>query len=101
MTTRKDNLKNVAFGGDWSERFQETGSAEDVLRILECAVDECADRDVRGKELEVALSFVRAKCDKGDIYRAAFLKALQFEAQEQRRAEVFKVFERIKLWLGR
>lgn len=101
MATQRDKLKNVAFGGDWSETLSDVGTVEDALSIIEQAARDCSGTDVRSSALDAAFAVVRGCLERGDILEARFHKALEMPNQNLRQDEASQIAWKIRLWLGR
>ena len=93
-------LRNVAFGGNWSEALVEEDVAKSVLAILRLAAENCMEEDPRGPELNQALGYVAARVEKGPMLVSAFLKALAEPEQEIRRKGATRWFRQIEIWAG-
>ncbi|MEN8951974.1 MULTISPECIES: hypothetical protein [Planktotalea] len=100
MAERKDHLRNVAFGGDWSEEILVVDELRRVLGLVETAAAECAVRDVESEELLAALLYVRQNIEKGPMLCGAFFKALRIENQTLRKSEATRVAKMIREWAG-
>lgn len=100
MADIKKKLSNVAFGGSWSEEILERSSKEDALHVLEQAVLNCMEEDVRTPALHAALDHVRDKFGKGPELASAFLVALAMPAPALRQQETSRVLRLIKNWAG-
>ncbi|MHC0055449.1 hypothetical protein [Actibacterium sp. D379-3] len=100
MAERKDQLRNVAFGGNWSEEILIVGELRQVLALVETAAADCADRDVETEEFLSAMLYVRKNIEKGPMLTGAFFKALRIENQSLRRAEALRVAKMIRGWAG-
>lgn len=97
----KTQLKNVAFGGSWSEEILRVSELETALKVIVNAAHTCTEMDVRTDELKGALSFVASKIEKGPQLRAQFLKAVVIEDQEARSCAAQQVLQQIQSWVGR
>jgi hypothetical protein len=97
---RETQLRNVAFGGNWSEALLEQDVAKSALAILRAAVENCMEEDPRGPELNQALGYVAARIEKGPALVAAFLKALGEPEQTLRREGARRCFRQIEIWAG-
>ena len=100
MVERKDQLRNVAFGGNWSEEILIVGELRQVLALVEAAAADCAERDVETEEFLAAMLCVRKNIEKGPMLTSAFFKALRIENQSLRRAEALRVAKMIRGWAG-
>lgn len=100
MADIEKQLKNVAFGGSWSEqRFTDT-RREQVLLVIRQAVAECTECDVRTQELHEALDYVRAHYGKGQELASSFLVAVGEQNPELRLQAVQSVYRNIERWSG-
>lgn len=100
MTERKEQLGNVAFGGNWSEEILIVDELRQMLGVLESAAACCAETDVEDDNLGDALQYVQRHIEKGAMLAAAFTSALRIENQNSRRAEAQRVAGMIRLWAG-
>lgn len=100
MAGLKKQLKNVAFGGSWSEEILVNGQYQEALSVLACAVSECRERDVRTPELYEALDYIRKKVGKGPELSASFLRAVNEVNPDIREQRAKRVFNNIKRWAG-
>jgi len=101
MIDIKTQLKNVAFGGSWSEEILRVSELEDALEVIANAAHSCTETDVRTSELKDALGFVANKIEKGPLLSAQFLKAVVIEDQDARSHAAQAVLLQIKSWAGR
>jgi hypothetical protein len=101
MVDLKTQLKNVAFGGSWSEEILRVSELEAALKVIENATDTCTEIDVRTDELKDALSFVASKIEKGPQLKAQFLKAVVIEDQDARSSSAQQVLQQMQSWAGR
>jgi hypothetical protein len=101
MTDLKTQLKNVAFGGSWSEEILRVSELEAALKVIANAAETCTEMDVRTDELKGALSFVASKIEKGPQLMAQFLKAVVIEDQEARCSAAQHVLRQMQSWAGR
>ena len=100
MVERKDQLGNVAFGGNWSEEILTNERLASVLDCVEAAAVECADRDVEDEEFLAAMLYVRKEIEKGPMLCGAFFKALRTENPGLRQVEAVRVAKMIRGWAG-
>ncbi|SEL38764.1 hypothetical protein [Pacificibacter marinus] len=101
MVDLKTQLKNVAFGGSWSEEILRVSELEAALSMIENAADTCIELDVRTDALNEALSFVASKIEKGPQLKAQFLKAVVIEDQDARSCAAQHVLRQMQSWAGR
>ena len=97
---RETQLRNVAFGGNWSEALLEQDVAKSALATLRLAAGNCMEEDPRGPELNQALGYVAVRVEKGPALVAAFLKALAEPEQTIRRQQAMHCLRQIELWAG-
>jgi hypothetical protein len=97
---RETQLRNVAFGGNWSEALLEQDVAKSALSILRVAAENCMEEDPRGPELYQALGYVAARVEKGPVLASAFLKALAEPEQAIRRKGMMRCLRQIEIWFG-
>lgn len=100
MVERKDQLGNVAFGGNWSEEILVVEELREVVALVETAAAECGDRDVEDEAFLAAMLYVRKNVEKGPMLCTAFFKALRQENQSLRRSEAVRVARMIRTWAG-
>ena len=97
---RETQLRNVAFGGNWSEALLEQDVANSALSTLRLAAENCMEEDPRGLELNQALGYVAVRVEKGPALVAAFLKALAEPEQTIRQERAMRCLRQIELWAG-
>ena len=97
---KKKQLRNVAFGGNWSEEILVKDELRIVLGVIEQAVTNCSTRDVEDEALLNAMLYVRKNVEKGPMLCAAFFKAIRIENQGLRYTEACKVEYMIRMWAG-
>jgi hypothetical protein len=101
MADLKTQLKNVAFGGSWSEEILRVSELETALKVIENAAGDCTEMDVRTDELNEALGFVASRIEKGPQLKAQFLKAVVIEDQDARSRAAQQVLGQMQSWAGR
>jgi hypothetical protein len=97
---KKNQLSNVAFGGNWSEEILVNDELSKILNVIERAVQDCMERDVEDEALLNAMLYVRKNIEKGPMLCAAFFKAIRIENQGLRYTETRKVELMIRSWAG-
>mgnify|MGYP001043569268 CR=1 FL=1 len=100
MVEKKNQLGNVAFGGNWSEEILVNEELRLILDVIDKAVEDCTERDVEDEALLQAMLYVRKNVEKGPMLCAAFFKAIRIENQGLRQEQVREVVNMIKLWAG-
>jgi len=100
MAERKQQMGNVAFGGNWSEEILYREELRVILDVIDRAAFECGDRDVEDEELLSAMLYVRKNIEKGPMLSGAFFKALRLHDRQHRLAEVQRVVGLIHNWAG-
>ena len=101
MADMRKQLKNVSFGGSWSEEILRHSDLENAMEIISQAAQTCTEMDVRTDSLNTALDFVASKIEKGLQLKSQFLKAVVIENQEARSAAAQMVLQQMQLWAGR
>jgi hypothetical protein len=101
MVDLKTQLKNVAFGGSWSEEILRVSELEAALNVIANAAGDCTEMDVRTDELKDAWSFVASKIEKGSQLKVQFLKAVVIEDQDARSCAAQTVLQQMQSWAGR
>jgi hypothetical protein len=100
MVERKEQFKNVAFGGNWSEEILVNEELSSILGIIDMAANKCREKDVEDEALLNAMLYVRKNVEKGPMLCAAFFKALRIQDQNLRYNEVNRVNLMIRTWAG-
>jgi hypothetical protein len=89
---RKGQLRNVAFGGAWSEQIAGEEALRAAMRRVEAASVETADADLRLDEtLRQALSTVADAHPKGAMLQAAWDRALALPFATLRAGELARI----------
>jgi hypothetical protein len=95
---RIDQLRNVAFGGAWSEQIASREGLSAALSYLDAAADEAEDRDVRNDVQ--ALAALKIACDehpKGVMLHTAWLKAAGLPDRRTRCEELAEIATRLRI----
>lgn len=100
MVEKKNQLGNVAFGGNWSEEILILDELHSILDVIDKAVEDCTERDVEGEDLHQAILYVRKNVEKGPMLCEAFFKALKIENQSLRQERLNEVGSMIRMWAG-
>ena len=99
---RTDQLKNVAFGGAWSEQISGHEALRHAIGVLSRAPERSADEDLRSdKALLAALNTAVAAHPKGQMLRLAWDRALGLRHPDLRRVELVRISEAIRTGLGK
>lgn len=94
---RKGQLKNVSFGGAWSEQIAGNEALAVAVRKLEAAVGRCADEDLRQDcDLADALLVATAGHPKRVLLRDAWSRALALPNAGQRSGELRRLSANIR-----
>lgn len=84
---REGQMRNVAFGGAWSEQIAGREALARAMTRLEIAVEETAELDLRGEpDLAAALHHIATTHPKGAMLRAAWERALGLASADARRS---------------
>ncbi len=100
MVDCKKHFANVAFGGGWSEELVARETLGRVMAVLHRAAEECADRDVRDRDLIDALAYVRSEIEKGPMLVAGLQRALLEPLPALRQERVRHYVQMIERWAG-
>ena len=92
----KGKLSNVSFGGNWSEDILASDQMDAVLEFLDRAAWACADRDVRGEEMNTALAYIAENIEKGSMLTAALRHALVTTEPWQRQESALRIVGQIR-----
>lgn len=97
---RKGQLRNVSFGGAWSEQITGDEALAEAMSRVESAVLDTADVDLRAdSELAFALDRVAAAHPKGTMLKAAWAKALGLPLAGQRHDELARIAQTLRAGL--
>ncbi|RWR30477.1 hypothetical protein D2T29_12460 [Sinirhodobacter populi] len=95
-------MRNVAFGGAWSEQIDGNERLRLAVLRIEAAITETAEVDLRkDNDLKTALELVSAAHPKGAMLRDAWTKALGHTNAHHREAELTRIMCALKAGLGR
>lgn len=98
---RKGQLRNVSFGGAWSEQIAGNEALVDAMARVEAAVRYTADEDLRGDQaLAEAVVMVCHAHPKGALLLQAWSKALGQGIPAQRAEELARIAATIRAGLG-
>lgn len=98
---RKSQLKNVAFGGAWSEQIAGNEAIAGALDVIERAIGRTEDEDLRlDVELASMLLFLSRKHPKGAELQRAWAKALTLPSSYDRGRELDRIAKVYRSWLG-
>lgn len=97
---RKGQLRNVSFGGAWSEQISGDEALAEAMTRVEAAVLDTSEVDLRADaELACALDRVAATHPKGTMLKAAWSKALGLPLAGQRHAELARIAQTLRAGL--
>ncbi|MCB5412392.1 hypothetical protein [Pseudogemmobacter faecipullorum] len=92
MMDRKAQLRNVAFGGAWSEQIAGNEALSLSLEALRAACDRTADEDLRDDhDLNYALGVVSRTHPKGRDLERAWGRALSLPEAPDRARELSRI----------
>ena len=99
---RKGQLKNVSFGGAWSEQIAGNEALAEAVRKLEAAASRCGDEDLRqDRDLADALIVATAGHPKRVLMRDAWSRALALPNAGQRAGELHRISGHIRAAVGK
>lgn len=90
---RKQQLRNVAFGGAWSEQIAGREAIAAAIETLKRAAGGAARRDPRTPEVSAALDLLCKNHPKGDILRDAWRRGATWEPAPRRIRELARIAE--------
>ena len=88
---RKQQLRNVAFGGAWSEQIAGREAIAAAIETLKLAAAGAARRDPRSPETSAALDLLCKNHPKGDILRDAWRRGATWEPAPRRIRELARI----------
>lgn len=98
---RKGQLRNVAFGGAWSEQIAGTEALAEAMRRVEAAPARTVDEDLReDRGLVESMDLLAAAHPKGDLLGRAWRKALDRPAAAERARELRRIAVALRSGLG-
>lgn len=98
---RKSQLRNVAFGGAWSEQIEGNEILRQSVDLLRQSVDLTLEEDIREREdIRHALDVVLEQHPKGVAIGEAWRKALSLPLPALRRAELYALVKLIEAQLS-
>ena len=98
---RKDQLKNVAFGGDWSEQIVVRERVAACLATAERAVRESHVLDPCREDVLAAIGFLCSRIARGGIIAESWSKAGGIADQGLRRRALEQAMKNIRSGIGR
>lgn len=97
---RKSQLRNVSFGGAWSEQITGTEELSAAMNTLEAAISRTSDMDLRQCQItEDALRMVTEAHPKGVLLIEAWGRALGLSAAHHRMAEITRICRALRAGL--
>ncbi|MCY4207585.1 MAG: hypothetical protein OXD29_06500 [Roseovarius sp.] len=96
MANLKKQLRNVAFGGNWSEDIPAEEELRRAINVMEKTAKECAERDGRNEELMEAIHHIRRNMGNRQGLCESFLRALSNENPNLRRMEAKRIARLIR-----
>ena len=97
---KKKQLKNVAFGGDWSEKTLADYEREVFLDKLRRAYQQSMTGELKYRELQEISTYIRENIEKGNLLAKSFEEKTRIKDRHQRKIALLKVINIIKLWLA-
>jgi len=97
---KKKQLKNVAFGGDWSEKTLDDYEREIFLDKLRRVYQQSMTGEFKYREIQEILTYIRENIEKGDLLAKSFEEKIRIKDPHQRKMALLKVINIIKLWLA-
>ncbi|MBW3243715.1 hypothetical protein KUV57_13665 [Epibacterium sp. DP7N7-1] len=98
---RKDQLKNVSFGGAWSEQIPRRERLAAALAMIEAAPERTIEEDLREDiALEKAIRDVSTTHPKGADLKLSWERAIARTAPEERYLELSRLARLFQAWQG-
>lgn len=97
---KKKQLKNVAFGGDWSEKALDDYEREVFLDKLRRVYQQSMTGELKYRELQEISTYIRENIEKGNLLAKSFEEKTRIKDRHQRKIALLKVINIIKLWLA-
>ncbi len=98
---RKDQLKNVSFGGAWSDQIPGREKLARSIGTVVAAPERAAEEDLReDAELDEALTNCCLAHPKGEGLRRSWQRALAMPDPGQRQAELARVARILETWVA-
>lgn len=98
---RKSQLRNVAFGGDWSEAIEPRERMAAALDLLDAAVHRTVEEDLRlVPDVTEALAVACKRAPKSAEHASAWRKALAFPDPSMRSQELGRLAALIRAAVG-
>ena len=97
---KKKQLKNVAFGGDWSEKTLADYEREVFLGKLRRAYQQSMTGELKDRELQEISTYIRENIEKGDLLAKSFEEKIRIKDPYQKKIALLKIINIIKLWLA-
>ena len=97
---RRQQLKNVAFGGEWSEAIPLREDVRRALDVLEMAVLASADQDPCENDVLEAVDALTSRIARGESMAKSWRDAGRVQDQGLRRAALDKVLRTIRSGVG-
>ncbi len=97
---KKKQLKNVAFGGDWSEKTLADYEREVFLDKLRRSYQQSMTGELKDRELQEISTYIRENIEKGDLLAKSFEEKIRIKDPHQKKIALLKVINIMKLWLA-
>ncbi|MDG2187288.1 MAG: hypothetical protein P8K09_03395 [Hyphomicrobiales bacterium] len=96
---KKKQLKNVSFGGDWSEKILNDYERDIFIQKLKNIYQSCLINEFPEDDLEEVFYYIKNNIEKGDIFAQSFKDKLKIKDPYQRQTELLRTINNIKKWL--
>jgi len=96
---KKNQLKNVAFGGDWSESIKSDYEISILIKRLENIYEKCSYEYIENSEFDNILQYVENNIEKGLLFSRSFKKNIRITDPFERKCELLKTINLIKKWI--
>ena len=96
---KKKQLKNISFGGDWSEKILNDHEKNIFIQKLKYIYKSSFIYEIPESDLEETFSYIKNNIEKGDIFIQSFKDKLKIKDPYQRKSELLKTINNIIRWL--
>lgn len=98
---RRSQLKNVAFGGGWSQAIPRRERYEEAVSLVRDAPSETCLRDLRNDgQLNDAVHLLCQANPKGEIIQKSWDRALGVPDPGQRSRELIRIVRILEMWVS-
>tara|TARA_S200000501_G_scaffold338996_1_gene346247 strand:- start:58 stop:360 length:303 start_codon:yes stop_codon:yes gene_type:complete len=96
---KKKQLKNISFGGDWSEKILNDHEKHIFIKRLKYIYESSFINEIPKSDLEETFFYIKNNIEKGDIFIQSFKDKLKIKDPYQRRSELLRTINNLMRWL--